>query len=100
MTLSDQIKHERKALNSNKLEMLRNMTLNSRQVNFIKPSRPDRKGLNSEIIIETKIANGELLLLFIFKRNSYCFNGTSQIEYILKLHACSWRAMATSVKCD
>lgn len=59
LTIGDQIKNERKALDGRKLESLRKATLDSRQVNFIKPSRPDRKGLNSEVIIEKKLAYGK-----------------------------------------
>lgn len=65
LTLGDQIKNERKMLNADKLNALRNVTLKGRPVNFVKPSRPDRKGLNSEIIIEKKIANGKTNLEYI-----------------------------------
>lgn len=58
LTIGDQIKNERKALDTKRLESLRKATLGSRQVNCIEPSRPDRKGLNSEIIIEKKLAYG------------------------------------------
>lgn len=60
LTIGDQIKNERKALNTTKLDALRKSTVGSRKVNFIKPSRPDRKGLNSEIIIEKKLAHGKI----------------------------------------
>lgn len=58
LTISDQIKNERKTLNADKLHSLRELALKGRPANFVRPSRPDRKGLNSEIIIEKKIANG------------------------------------------
>lgn len=58
LTIGDQIKNERKALSAPKLNALRKFTVSNRSVNLIKPSRPDRKGLNSEIIIEKKLANG------------------------------------------
>lgn len=61
LTIGDQIKNERKSLDAKKLESLRAATVGSRQVNFIKPSRPDRKGLNSEIIIEKKLAYGIII---------------------------------------
>lgn len=70
LTIGDQIKNERKALNASKLDALRKFTVSSRSVNLIKPSRPDRKGLNSEIIIEKKIANG-MLKTFIVKIGSF-----------------------------
>lgn len=59
LTIGDQIKNERKALNTAKLDALRKSTVGNRKVNLIKPSRPDRKGLNSEIIIEKKLAHGK-----------------------------------------
>lgn len=62
LTIGDQIKNERKALNATKLDALRKSTVASRKVNFIKPSRPDRKGFNSEIIIEKKLADGKSLI--------------------------------------
>lgn len=61
LTIGDQVKNERKVLNTNRLDSLRKVTLSSRRVNFIKPSRPDRKGLNSEIIIEKKLAQGKFI---------------------------------------
>lgn len=59
LTLGDQIKHERKLLNIAKLGALRQLTLKGRQVNLVKPSRPEQRGINSEIIIEKKIADGK-----------------------------------------
>lgn len=60
LTIGDQIKNERKSLNVTKLDALRNATLGSRQVNVVKPSRPQQKGINSEIIIEKKLADGKI----------------------------------------
>lgn len=65
LTIGDQIKNERKSLNVAKLDALRKATLGNRQVNLIKPSRPDRKGLNSEIIIENKITDGKFQIILI-----------------------------------
>ena len=65
LTIGDQIKNERKALNASKLNALHKFTVSNRLVNLIKPSRPDRKGLNSEIIIEKKLANGRSKMLII-----------------------------------
>lgn len=58
LTIGEQIKNERRPLNAKKIDALRKVTLGSRNVNFIKPMRPDRKGLNSEVIIEKKLASG------------------------------------------
>lgn len=63
LTIGEQIKNERRPLNATKIEALRKVTLGSRNVNFIKPMRPDRKGLNSEVIIEKKLASGTALIL-------------------------------------
>lgn len=60
MTIGDQIKHERKPINTQKLQKLREATAN-RKINVIKASRPERKGLNSEVIIEKKLAHGKLI---------------------------------------
>lgn len=60
LTIGDQIRNEQKPLNAVKLDALRKATLASRQINIVKPSRPDRQGINSEIIIEKKIAHGKL----------------------------------------
>lgn len=59
LTIGDQIKYERKSLSVTKLDALRNATLGSRKVNFVKPSRPKQKGINSEVIIEKKLADGK-----------------------------------------
>lgn len=59
LTIGDQIKNERKLLNPKKLDSLRKASLNSRNVNLIKPSKPDRQGINSEVIIEKKLALGK-----------------------------------------
>lgn len=59
MTVGDQIKNERKILDAKKLDELRKATLSSRNIRIIKPSRPERNGLNSEVIIEKKLAEGK-----------------------------------------
>ncbi|XP_031628108.1 nuclear pore complex protein Nup214-like [Contarinia nasturtii] len=59
LTISDQIRSEQKPLNASKLDALRKATLSSRKINVIKPSRPDRQGINSEIIIEKKLAHAK-----------------------------------------
>lgn len=66
LTIGDQIKDERKSLNIVKLDALRKSTMEKRQINFIKPSRPDRRGINSEIIIEKKIADGKFEMIIFF----------------------------------
>lgn len=65
LTIRDQVKNERKALNADKLEMLREITLHKNQMNHVKPSRPERNGLNSEFIIEKRLALREFFLLRI-----------------------------------
>lgn len=81
LTIGDQIKNERKALKSNKVEELRRATISSRNINLVKPSRPHRKGLNSEIIIEQKLAQGnyknQLNLSLIFETIFYSIRSQS-----------------------
>lgn len=59
LTIGDQIKNERKTLNATKLDALRKATLESQRLNVVKPSRPKQKGINSEVIIERKLADGK-----------------------------------------
>lgn len=66
MTIGEQIKNERQPLNARKVDALRKLTLGSRQVNFIKPMRPEPKGINSEFIIEKKLASGTKTYNIIF----------------------------------
>lgn len=54
ISLSDQVEKENSKLTSTKLRNLRNL-LAERPVVTIKPQRPDRAGLNSEIIREKKL---------------------------------------------
>lgn len=58
MTISDQIGAVRKPLDSRKLERLREQLAN-RPIPVVRPSRPDRIGLNSEVVIEKKLAYGK-----------------------------------------
>lgn len=58
LTIGEQIKNERQPLNARKIDVLRKLTLGPRNVNFIKPMRPEPKGINSEFIIEKKLASG------------------------------------------
>ena len=51
--MADQVHHETSKLTNQKLHDLKNM-LKERQTIVIKPNRPDRIDLNSEIIIEKK----------------------------------------------
>lgn len=84
MTIGDQIKNERKPLKSNKVDELRRATISSRNINLVKPSRPDRKGLNSEIIIEQKLAEGKkkyrLNLSPIFQRIFFQINSQLKLK--------------------
>lgn len=54
MSLADQVQNETSKLTSKKLKNLRNL-LTGRDVTTITPQRPDRVGLNSEIIREKKL---------------------------------------------
>lgn len=53
MSLADQVQNERSKFTDKKLKNLRNI-LTSREVVVIKPQRPERLGLNSEIILEKR----------------------------------------------
>ena len=54
ISLADQVEKENSKLTKNKLQSLQNL-LEQRAVITIKPQRPDRSGLNSEIIREKKL---------------------------------------------
>lgn len=57
MTIGDQLQKEEKPLDPIKMSKLRKV-LTNRPITSIRPSRPDRKGLNSEVVIEKKLALG------------------------------------------
>lgn len=57
MSISEQVLSDQKPLNSKKVDKLR-ASLKNRQISVVKPSRPDRSGINSEIVIEKKLAHG------------------------------------------
>lgn len=61
MTISDQITAERRPLDRHKLGKL-NETLLNRPIRTVKPSRPNRKGLSSEVVIEKRLAYGKGLV--------------------------------------
>lgn len=58
MTIGDQIQNQQKVLSLEKVERLRKIIKN-RQISTVNPTRPDRKGLNSEVVIEKKLALGK-----------------------------------------
>lgn len=70
MSIRDQMSSDRKTLDAKKLDALRSITLEKRQMNYVKPTRPARKDLSSEFIIEKRLAYGESLcvekLLYTF----------------------------------
>lgn len=82
LTISEQIKNERRPLSTKKIEALRKVTLGSRNVNFIKPMRPDRKGLNSEVIIEKKLASGTK----IDSASSFIYVIKAYFNHLISLH--------------
>lgn len=59
MTIGDQLQTQQKVLGSEKVERLRKIITN-RHISIVNPTRPDRKGLNSEVVIEKKLALGKL----------------------------------------
>lgn len=68
MTISDQVTAEHKPLDKKKLERFREI-LAKMPIRTVRPVRPDRDGLSSEVVIEKRIAHGKCL-----------FNGMT-IEY-------------------
>lgn len=56
LSIRDQMKTERKALDTNKLDALRELTLKKRQMNYVKPTRPVRNDLSSKFIIDKRLA--------------------------------------------
>lgn len=64
MSISEQVLIDQKPLNSKKLEKLRT-ALETRKIAIVKPSRPDRSGINSEVVIEKKLAYGK------YNKNNY-----------------------------
>lgn len=54
MTLCDHIKNESAHFTNDKLHCLHDI-LNGREITIIKPKRPDRKGLKSEVVMEKKL---------------------------------------------
>lgn len=61
LTIGDQLQSQQKALDPEKTECLRKI-LTNRKIWEVKPSRPERKGLNSEVVIEKKLALGTVCL--------------------------------------
>lgn len=57
LTIANQIKNERKQLNREKVNQLRKKLM-KREPGVVQPSRPEQKGINSEVIIEKKLAQG------------------------------------------
>lgn len=60
MTIGDQLQNQQKILSLEKVERLRKIIKN-RQISTVNPARPDRRGLNSEVVIEKKLALGKSL---------------------------------------
>ncbi|XP_075149976.1 nuclear pore complex protein Nup214 [Haematobia irritans] len=55
MSLSQVVAQTHAKLSENKLTAIRNFTRQQQQITIIKPKRPDRIGLKSEVILETKL---------------------------------------------
>lgn len=60
MSLCDQVKLETERLSNEKMTALRDMLKYRNIITVIKPKRPERKGLNSEVVMEKKLAQGIL----------------------------------------
>uniref|UniRef100_T1PM84 Nucleoporin FG repeat region n=1 Tax=Musca domestica TaxID=7370 RepID=T1PM84_MUSDO len=55
MSLSQVVSQSHSKLSESKLNAIRNFTKQQQQISIIRPKRPDRVGLKSEVILETKL---------------------------------------------
>lgn len=90
MSISEQVLSDQKPLNSKKLEKLRT-ALETRKISTVKPSRPDRNGINSEVVIEKKLAHGKCS-----KKKSFIFHDNSNL--IQPLYFFSAKSLANKLK--
>lgn len=61
LSLCEQVQAETERLSYDKLCSLRAVLKNRKTISVVKPMRPERKGLNSEVVMERKLALGNFL---------------------------------------
>lgn len=59
MSLCEQVKQDRERLSKEKATALRELLASRTSISIVKPLRPDRKGVNSEVVIEKKLAQSK-----------------------------------------
>lgn len=59
MSLCEQVKQDRDRLSKEKATALRDLLATRTSISVVKPLRPDRKGVNSEVVIEKKLAQSK-----------------------------------------
>lgn len=60
MSLCDHVKQDRERLSKDKETALRELLATLNSISIVKPLRPDRNGVNSEVVIEKKLAQSKL----------------------------------------
>lgn len=66
MSLCEQVRRDTQGMSADKMAALREQLRQHTNIPVVRPKRPDRKGINSEVVIEKRLAQGKLLKQFLF----------------------------------
>lgn len=64
MSLCEQVRRDTQGMSADKMAALREQLRQHTNIPVVRPKRPDRKGINSEVVIEKRLAQGKLLKQF------------------------------------